>query len=99
MINLKNVTAGTVARTVILALALINQLLSVTGHVVLPIEDAQIESLVSTTWTIIAAMVAWWKNNSVTDAAIEADKIKVDLKEGKSVAVVDESTERRQNSI
>lgn len=99
MINLKDVTAGTVARTVILALALINQLLSVTGHAVLPIEDAQIESLVSTVWTIIAAMAAWWKNNSVTDAAIEADKIKVDLKQRKSVAVVDESTERRQNSI
>lgn len=99
MINLKNVTAGTVARTVVLALALINQLLSATGHAVLPIEDAQIESLVSTAWTIIAAMAAWWKNNSVTDAAIKADKIKVDLKEGKSVAVVDESTERRQNSI
>lgn len=99
MINFKNVTAGTIARTVILALALVNQLLSVTGHAVLPIENAQIESLVSTTWTIIAAMTAWWKNNSVTDAAIKADKIKVDLKQGKSVAVVDESTERRQNSI
>jgi len=99
MTSLKNVTAGTVARTLILILALINQLLSVSGHAVLPIEDAQIESLVSTTWTIVAAMVAWWKNNSVTPAAIEADKIKADLKEGKSVAIVDESGERRQNSI
>ena len=82
MINLKNVTAGTVARTLILILALVNQLLSASGHAVLPIEDAQIESLVSTAWTIIAAMAAWWKNNSVTDVAIEADKIKADLKAG-----------------
>lgn len=99
MTNLKNITSGTIARTIILALALVNQLLSASGHAVLPIEDAQIESLVSTAWTVIAAMIAWWKNNSVTPAAIEADKIKADLKEGKSVATVDESGERRQNSI
>lgn len=85
MIDFKNVTAGTIARTLILILALINQLLSASGHAVLPIEDAQIESLVSTTWTIVAAVVAWWKNNSVTPAAIEADKIKANLKAGVSL--------------
>ena len=35
-----NTTAGTIARTVCLALALTNQILSATGHPVLPIEDA-----------------------------------------------------------
>lgn len=68
-----NITSGTIARTIILALALVNQLLSVTGHAVLPIEDAQVETLVSTIWTVVAACVAWWKNNSFTAAAIEAD--------------------------
>ena len=61
-----NITAGTLARTIILALALINQILSATGHPVLPIEDAQVETLVSTAWTVIAALIAWWKNNSFT---------------------------------
>lgn len=69
------ITSGTIARTVILALALINQILSATGKPVLPIEDAQIETLVSTLWTVIAAAVAWWENNSFTKAAIEADKL------------------------
>lgn len=69
------ITSGTIARTVILALALINQILSATGKPVLPIEDAQIETLVSTLWTVIAAAVAWWENNSFTKAAIEADKV------------------------
>ena len=59
-----NITSGTLARTIILALALINQILSATGHPVLPIEDAQVETLVSTAWTVIAALIAWWKNNS-----------------------------------
>lgn len=70
-----NITAGTLARTIILALALINQILSATGHPVLPIEDAQVEMLVSTAWTVIAALVAWWKNNSFTAAAQKGDAV------------------------
>lgn len=70
-----NITAGTLARTIILALALINQILSATGHPVLPIEDAQVETLVSTAWTVIAALIAWWKNNSFTSAAKAGDEI------------------------
>ena len=70
-----NITAGTLARTIILALALITQILSATGHPVLPIEDAQVETLVSTAWTVIAALVAWWKNNSFTAAAQKGDAV------------------------
>lgn len=80
-----NITSGTIARTIILALALVNQLLSVTGHAVLPIEDAQVETLVSTIWTVVAACVAWWKNNSLTTAAQEADVIMKDLKAGRDI--------------
>ena len=69
------ITAGTIARTIVLVLALINQILSASGHAVLPIEDAQIETLVSTAFTVITAIVAWWKNNSFTKAAIKADSV------------------------
>lgn len=75
-----NITSGTLARTIILALALINQLLSASGHAVLPIEDAQIETIVSTAWTVIASLVAWWKNNSFTQAALEGDAKMKELK-------------------
>ena len=70
-----NITAGTVARTIILALALVNQVLSALGRPLLPIEDAQIEALVTTGWTVVAAMVAWWKNNSFTAAAQKGDEV------------------------
>ena len=70
-----NITAGTLSRTIILALALINQILSATGHPVLPIEDAEVETLVSTAWTVIAALIAWWKNNSFTAAAKAGDEV------------------------
>ena len=36
-----NISSGTIARTACLALALTNQILSATGHAVLPIEDSQ----------------------------------------------------------
>lgn len=78
----KKVNAGTVARTIILALALINQILMVSGHPVLPIEDEQVNTLVSTGWTVAASMLAWWKNQSFTPAAIEADKVLKELKKG-----------------
>ena len=80
-----NITSGTIARTIILALALINQLLSATGHAVIPIEDATIEQLVSTSWTVLAAVWAWYKNNSFTAAAQEADVIMKDLKAGRDI--------------
>ena len=74
------ITSGTLARTIILALALINQILSMCGIAVLPIEDAQVETIVTTLWTVIAAVVAWWKNNSFTSAAIQADEYMKEIK-------------------
>lgn len=68
------VSASTIARTGVLALALVNQILSATGHHVIPIEDAQIETLVSTGFTVVAALVSWWKNNSFTAAALKGDE-------------------------
>ena len=64
-----NISAGTIARTICLALALTNQILSATGHPVLPIEDSQVETLVTTGLTVAASVAAWWKNNSFTQPA------------------------------
>ena len=75
MNNLNNkISAGTIARTAVLALALINQLLSAAGKPLLPIDNAQLEQMISTGFTVGAALAAWWKNNSFTAAAIEGDK-------------------------
>lgn len=81
--NLSNVSAGTIARTICLGLALTNQILSATGHPVLPIEDEQINTLVTTGFTVAASLAAWWKNNSFTSAAIQADSEMKFLKGGK----------------
>lgn len=68
------ISAGTIARTAVLLLALTNQVLSALGKSPLPIESAELEQLVTAGITTVAALIAWWKNNSFTQAAIEADK-------------------------
>jgi SPP1 family holin len=68
------ISAGTITRTAVLLLALTNQVLSACGKPMLPIESATVEQLVTAGITTVAALVAWWKNNSFTTAALEADK-------------------------
>ena len=69
----RTVSAATLARTAVLALALINQLLSAMGNPLLPIESGSLEQLISTGFTTVSALVNWWFNNSFTAAAIQAD--------------------------
>lgn len=70
----RTVSAGTVARTAVLLLALTNQVLSAMGKPILPIDSTELEQLVTAGCTTVAALISWWYNNSYTAAAIEADK-------------------------
>ena len=79
-----NVKTDTIIRTFILILALVNNSLVMAGKSPLPIEDEQIELILSGIFTIGAAIWAWWKNNSFTPAAIEADEVLAALKERES---------------
>ena len=72
--NAPTISAGTIARTACLLLALANQVLSALGKPVLPIESATVDQLVTAGITTVTALIAWWKNNSFTAAALEADK-------------------------
>lgn len=80
MTKTNKVSAGTIARTICLALALINQVLTVIGLSPLPIEDDTVNMLISTFATMITAGVSWWKNNSVTQKALAADAYLQELK-------------------
>ena len=71
----RNVSAGTVARTAVLLLALTNQILSACGKPILPIDSAQLEQAVTAGCTTVAALVNWWYNNSFTQAALAADEV------------------------
>ncbi len=54
-----------VIRTVILIIALVNQVLTLTGHSPLPISDETVNSFIGTAFTIIASLWTWWKNNYI----------------------------------
>ena len=66
---------GTIIRTICLALALINQGLTICGKNPLPFSESEIYDGVSMAFTVCTSLVAWWKNNSFTPKAIYADKI------------------------
>lgn len=83
MSNELTVTTATIVRTICLALALVNQLLSNAGHTVLPIENELVETVVTSCITLVVAVWNWWKNNSFTKNAIAADNYMAQLKAGK----------------
>ncbi|MBW4850956.1 MAG: phage holin [Bacillaceae bacterium] len=70
---MKNFDKGTVIRTVLLFIALINQGLIMFGKPILPISEDQVTSLAETLYlagsmifTIVTTLLAWFKNNYVT---------------------------------
>lgn len=78
--DIKNVSAGTITRTIILLLALTNQILAYFGISPLQIADEDIGTVVTILFTVGASVAAWWKNNSFTKTAIQADMMKQNLK-------------------
>mgnify|MGYP000000335338 FL=1 len=56
-------------------MALLNSLLAAFNKSPLPIDNEQLQQLVSTLITVVVAIINWWKNNSFTKEAIEADEL------------------------
>ena len=76
------ISKGTIIRTAVLVLAIVNNLLALFNKSPLPIEDETVEEVVAFIFTTGASLVAWWKNNSFTPEAIAGDKLMHDLKRG-----------------
>ena len=80
---MKSIKADTIDRKIVLALALINQVLAIVGKDALPFTEDSVYQICTLIATLITSGIAWWKNNSFTQAAIEADELKKKLKESK----------------
>lgn len=72
-INLKRVTKDTWIRTIVLILALGNQGMVLFGKDTKVVPDSVWYEYVSWLFTIVSTAVSWWKNNSFTDRAQNAD--------------------------
>lgn len=70
----KKIEKGTIVRTTVLCFALLNQILTVSGRNPLPFTQEEVEQGISMAITVVAALWSWWKNNSFTQKAIEADR-------------------------
>lgn len=80
---MKRISTDTIARTICLVFALVNQVLAIFGKNILPFTNDEIYQTVSLVATLSTSLLAWWKNNSFTSAAIEADKLMESLKSEK----------------
>lgn len=77
------VSKETIVRTVVLFVALLNTVLNACGKNPLPFSDDEVYTGVSAVVATIAAVWAWWKNNSFTAAAVKADEVlKIEKAEG-----------------
>lgn len=82
--NLKNVSNSTWVRIIVLLLTLINLIsTSIFNYQLLPFNDAELYEGVSVVFTVVASIVAGWKNNSLTPEAQRADDYLENLKGGK----------------
>lgn len=76
----RKIEPATIARTAVLIFALINQFLTMAGKNLLPFAEEDVYTAVTTFLTAGAALWTWWKNNSFTQAALEADVYKKEIK-------------------
>lgn len=76
----KKATIETIVRTIVLAVTLLNQLLTMFGKNPLPFAEDELYSTITAIATIAATVWAWWKNNSFTPEAIQADEYLAELK-------------------
>ena len=67
------ISKETIIRTIVLVIALANQILTVMGKNPLPFAEETIYELVTLLATVGASAWSWWKNNSFTQEAIAAD--------------------------
>lgn len=77
------VSKETIVRTAVLFVALLNTVLNACGKNPLPFSDDEVYTGVSAVVATVAAVWAWWKNNSFTSAAVKADEVlKIEKAEG-----------------
>lgn len=76
------ISKGTIVRTVMLIIVLLNMILKHFGLDVINVSESEILSVLEMLIEIAIIIVTFWKNNSFTDKAIKADEFLKTLKGG-----------------
>jgi SPP1 family holin len=69
-----HVSKGSIVRGVLMVLVLINYILTALGKNPIPVDESFIANIITILITIGTFVSSYWKNNSFTKAAQEADK-------------------------
>lgn len=75
------ISKGTIVRTIMLVIVLINIVLKQMGYDVINVSESEILTLVETLIEVATIIVGFWKNNSFTDKAIKSDEFLKTLRE------------------
>ena len=72
--NIGNVKVGTWVRGILLIISFVNMALSAAGKAPIPADYNELYTIVSVIFSVLVGISAYWKNNSFTQSAIQADK-------------------------
>ena len=75
------ISKGTIVRTIMLIIVIINLILKQLGHDLINVSESEILTVVEMLIEIAVIVVSFWKNNSYTQNAIKADEFLKHLKE------------------
>ncbi len=68
-LEVQKISAGTIARLVLLLLALVNSALTAAGKSPIPIDEEGVQQFITLAFLGITSLWAYWKNNDITKKA------------------------------
>ena len=74
------ISKGTIIRTVLMAIVIINMILKANGIELISISESEIATVVEYVLEIAVIIANWWYNNSFTENAKKAQKFLEELK-------------------
>ncbi len=72
--NITKISVGTWVRGILSLISMVNMVLTAFGKTPVSVEYGELYTVISLIFTFVVGAVSYWKNNSFTSAAIEADK-------------------------
>jgi SPP1 family holin len=79
--HITEVPAGTWIRLALMLMSFVNRILLTAGVNLLPFTEDEVSAIIADGFIVLTCLYGFWKNESFTGAALEADKYLKDLRE------------------